>query len=202
MRDLEDVFRIVWLDLLTLYTQYSELQRYRYLHTLQFTVTHPQGLSVFISRILATDFITVSPSLQITHEVFSHPNSFFAIILQLPIPKTTQFSFEAHILVGWRLETQNLLNWTLLCNHFARTTQETQPLYCWEGVSTALLLGNGSYPIVACVISCSGNVFESLPSSEHLFWLHYSGFWASCRNIILDISTVRGSGMFYIDDIF
>jgi hypothetical protein len=59
------------------------------LHTLRFTVTHALGYSVFTSRILATDFITVSLSLRITHEgFFAPPNSFLAIILQLPIPKT------------------------------------------------------------------------------------------------------------------
>jgi hypothetical protein len=59
------------------------------LHTLQFTVTHALGFSVFTSRILATDFISVSRSLRITHEVFFAPhNSFVTIILQLP----TQFN--------------------------------------------------------------------------------------------------------------
>jgi hypothetical protein len=58
------------------YRQYSAIAD---LHTLQFTVTHALGLSVFTSRILA---------LQIEQEVFiSEPNSFLAIILQLPIPK-------------------------------------------------------------------------------------------------------------------
>jgi hypothetical protein len=34
-------------------------------------------------------------------------------------------------------------------------------------------------------ISCRGNLFiESLPSRERLLWLHYSGFQASCHNII------------------
>jgi hypothetical protein len=55
------------------------------LHTLQFTVTNALAFSVFSSRILATDFLKVSLSLQITHKVsFSQPNSFLAIILQLP----------------------------------------------------------------------------------------------------------------------
>jgi hypothetical protein len=47
------------------------------------------GFSVFTSRTLATYFITVSLSFQITHDLFfAPPNSFLAIILQLPIPKT------------------------------------------------------------------------------------------------------------------
>jgi hypothetical protein len=44
-----------------------------------------------------------------------------------------------------------LLNWTLLYNHFARATQKTQTLYCWQGVFAAPLHSNGSYSIVACV---------------------------------------------------
>jgi hypothetical protein len=76
----------------TLYTQFGTTSNYiaiADLHTLQFTVKHVPGFSVFISRILATDFIIVSLSLQITHEVFfSQPNSFLAIILQMRIPKT------------------------------------------------------------------------------------------------------------------
>jgi hypothetical protein len=86
-------FWIGWLDLLTFYTFHSGLEAIIALplfpHTLQFTVAHALGFSVFTSRILATDFITVSLSLQITHEgFFSQPNSLLAIILQLSIPKT------------------------------------------------------------------------------------------------------------------
>jgi hypothetical protein len=68
------------------YRQYNTITD---LHTLQFTVTHTLGFSVFTSCIPATGFIPVSRSLQITHEVFFlEPHSFLAIILQLPIPKT------------------------------------------------------------------------------------------------------------------
>jgi hypothetical protein len=80
------------------------------LHTLQFTVTHALGFSALTSRILATDFITGSLSLQITHEVFfSQHNSFLVIILQLSTPKNRLIQFlcsQAHILAGWRLETR------------------------------------------------------------------------------------------------
>jgi hypothetical protein len=62
-----------------------------------------------------------------------------------------------------------LLNWTSLYNHIAWATQKTQPLYCWEGVSTASLHSNGSYSIVACVFVAAGMCFtESLPSNGHL----------------------------------
>jgi hypothetical protein len=43
------------------------------------------------------------------------------------------------------------LNWIHLYNHFALTTQKTEPLYCWEGMFTAPLHSNGSYSIVPCV---------------------------------------------------
>jgi hypothetical protein len=66
---------------------------------------------------------------------------------------STQFlCSQAHILVGWRLETRlTLLNWILLYNNFEGTTQKSQPLYYWEGVFTAPLHSNGSYSNVACV---------------------------------------------------
>jgi hypothetical protein len=44
------------------------------LRNLQFIVTHALRFSVFTSRILATDFLTVSLSLQITYKVFFAPN--------------------------------------------------------------------------------------------------------------------------------
>jgi hypothetical protein len=37
------------------------------------------------------------------------------------------------------------------CANFTRTTQDTQPVYFWEGVFTTPLHINGSYSIVACV---------------------------------------------------
>jgi hypothetical protein len=50
-------------------------------------------------------------------------------------------------------------------------------------VSTGMILGR---PAMGClpIIFLRGNVFaEPLPSNGHL-WLHYSGFRASCHNII------------------
>jgi hypothetical protein len=90
------------------YRKYSAIAD---LHTLHFTVTSALGFSVFTNRIMATDFVTVSPSLQITHKVFlSQPNFFLAIILQLPIPKTPINSIilcsQAHTPAGWRPETR------------------------------------------------------------------------------------------------
>jgi hypothetical protein len=49
----------------------------------------------------------------------------------------------------------------LLYNHLERTTQKTQPLYCWEGVFRASLPSNGSYSIVACVFVAAGICLSS-----------------------------------------
>jgi hypothetical protein len=103
---------------------------------------------------------------QITYEVFfSQPNSFLAIILQLPIPKTRlnsipllPSSYPGRMCLETRL---TLLNWTLLYNHSARTTQKIQHFYCWEGVFTVPLNSNGSYSIVACVFVAAGMFFPS-----------------------------------------
>jgi hypothetical protein len=70
----------------TLFTQLGTTGNYGAiadLHTLQFTVTYALGFSVFTSLILAMDSITVSLSLQVTHEVFlSHYNYYLAISSQ------------------------------------------------------------------------------------------------------------------------
>jgi hypothetical protein len=54
------------------------------------------------------------------------------------------------------------LNWTLLYNHFAQTTQKTQPLYCWEGMFGVPLHSNGSYSIVACIFVAAGMCLPSI----------------------------------------
>jgi hypothetical protein len=55
---------------------HSTVHRYTRISVLSLHQSHP-----------GNGFSTVSLPLQITHEVFTPPNSFFAIILQLPIPK-------------------------------------------------------------------------------------------------------------------
>jgi hypothetical protein len=108
----------------------------------------------------------VSLLFQITHEVFfAPPNSFLAIILQLPIPKTRLSTPKAHILAGWHLETlpdsTTPSFGTLPYNHFPRTTRKTQLICYWEGVFTATLHSNGSYSIVACVFVTAGMCLPS-----------------------------------------
>jgi hypothetical protein len=83
------------------YGQYSAIAD---LHTLQFTVTHALGFSVFTAHIVTTYFMTVSLSIQITHKVFfPQPNSFLSIILQMP----TQFSSSVPISYPGRLGSRN-----------------------------------------------------------------------------------------------
>jgi hypothetical protein len=67
-----------------LYTQLRTTGNYSAiadLHISQFTVTHVLGFSVLISRILATE-------LSQSHGHFKSHMKSYAIILQLPIPKT------------------------------------------------------------------------------------------------------------------
>jgi hypothetical protein len=56
-----------------------------------------------------------------------------------------------------------------LYNHFARTTQKTQPLYCSESMFTGPLHSNGSYSIIACVFVVSGMCLQSLCLAINVF---------------------------------
>jgi hypothetical protein len=155
------------LDLLTPYTHNSGLQAVQCYHWSAHFTVHRYTLT----RILCLHysysgnrFITVSLTLQITYEVFfSQTNSFLAIILQLPIPKVWLNSIpllpgSCPARLASQLDSSRLLilNWSLLYNHFAWTTQKTQLLYCSEGMFTAPLHNNGSYLIVACVFFAAG----------------------------------------------
>jgi hypothetical protein len=80
---------------------------------------------------------------------------------------STQFNSSAPKLISWQAAISNLdsslnfLNRNLLCNHFTRTTQKTQPFYCLVGVSTALLHSNGSCSIFARVFVAAGMCLPS-----------------------------------------
>jgi hypothetical protein len=137
---------------LTTYTFNSGLQTIIALplfpHTLQFTVTHALRFSVCTIRVLA---ITVSLSLQITHEVFfSQPNSFLAIILQLPIPKTQLTSIPL-----------------LPSSYPGKLTSRNSTNFSAENTAS-LLLGRHVYSSVACClrICCRGTVFTELSPSN------------------------------------
>jgi hypothetical protein len=104
------------------------------LHTFQFTVTHALGFSVFTSRILETD-------LSQSHCNFkSHmKSSFHSLIHFLPLFCNCQFRRldSNQFLISWQAGVpkldSSLLDYCSLLpntsyNHFARTTQKTQPV--------------------------------------------------------------------------
>jgi hypothetical protein len=162
------------LDLLHLYTQLvitcSTALPLNY--TLQFTLIHTLGFSVFTSRILATNFNTViiPVSLQIPH-------------LKPPLHRLT-FKSQLHSL-------------PFLFNPFRLLSQETPSIITPAGlVSLYSLRADPTENAVSVVIAqkyldccllfhCGGDLFtESLPSNKHLFWLRYSDFQASYHNIL------------------
>jgi hypothetical protein len=150
VHDLQDGFWIGYLDSLTPYTHnYRQHSAIVDIHTLQFTVTHALGFSVFTSRILATDLKQSHCHFK-THEVFiSQSNSFLAIILQLPIP-LHRSSYPGTL--GSRKAT-NSFQTELFFITTLHGPLRKQRLYCWEGVFTA--------PIVACVFVPAGMCLPS-----------------------------------------
>jgi hypothetical protein len=151
--------RIGQLDLLTLYTHnfgLQAIQHYRW--CTHFTVhlyTRTTVLSLHKSY-PGNGFITVSLSLQITHEVLFAPlNPFLSIILQLPIPKIRLNSIPllpSSYLA--RLASRNSTQFLSTELFFISTShgpRRKQTLYCFEGLFSTPLHSNGSYSIVACV---------------------------------------------------
>jgi hypothetical protein len=135
-----------------------------------------------------------------TYEVFlSQPNSFLAIILQTANSgDSTQFNSSAPKLISWqagvsKLDSARLNGFkkTLLYKYFARTTQKTQPLYCWEGVFTALLHSDGCYLIVACVFVTMGMCLPNRCLAVKV----YSDFAipAFVRHVTVSIYITRGA---------
>jgi hypothetical protein len=132
------------------YTRYSAIAD---LHTLHFTVTHALSFWVFTSHILATDFIRVCHFKSHTKSSFHSLIPFLPLLCNCPL-NSKLISWQACIS---KLDSSlNDLNWTLLYNRFAWTTQKTQPLYCWEGMFTVMLHSNRSYSTVACKFVATG----------------------------------------------
>jgi hypothetical protein len=189
----------------TLYIQFGTAGNYSAiadLQTLQFTVTHVLGFSVFTSRILVPDLLSVSRSFWITHEVFSQPDSFLAIILQLPILKTRLNLIpllpSSH--PGTLASRNSTLHWTASTELFFITTlhgpRRTHILYCWWGVFTAPLHNNGGgadlhrkhrSSIVARGFVVAGICLRSRCQAMNV----YSGFRASCHIIIKNMSFLQ-----------
>jgi hypothetical protein len=111
------------------YRQYSAIA---VLHTLQFTVTHALGFSVFTSCILATDL-----SQSHCHFQSHTKSSFHSLTPFLPLfcscqlnsfPSSSLGRLASRTRLCSQLDYRSVLCQTLPYNHFARTTQKTQPL--------------------------------------------------------------------------
>jgi hypothetical protein len=84
-----------------------------------------------------------------------------------------------------------LLKWIVLYNNFARTTQKTQPLYCWKGVFTAPLHNIGSYAIVACVFVAARMCLPCRCLAMNVYSDRYSGFRAPCHITLINLRLCR-----------
>jgi hypothetical protein len=85
-----------------------------------------------------------------------HYESNFTQLINLDMSSVFMHRTQIQSTIFNSLVSTNILSWILLYNHFARTTQKTQPPHCWEGVFTAPLHSNGSYSFVACVFVAAG----------------------------------------------
>jgi hypothetical protein len=98
------------------HTYYSAIAN---LHNFQFTFAHVLGLSVSISRLLATDLNTETST-------SSHYEVFLPFLVQSP----------------WNLVSQLKLSWTAsglaLYSNGTDHAQKTQPLYCYTTQKTSV----------------------------------------------------------------
>jgi hypothetical protein len=109
------------------------------------------------------------------------------LLNHLRLPTLSILCSQAHILAGWRLETQ--LTQTILFVHFITPRHGLRRKHSFSLVEKACLQRRCIATDVACClrIRCRRNVFtEQLPSNGHL-WFHYSGFRVSCHNIIDEV---------------
>jgi hypothetical protein len=176
---------IRWLDSLISSTQYPELEAIIALplfpHFIVHRYTHQgsqSSLAVSWQQIYKSHCHFKSHTKSSLHRL----SPFLSIFFNSQLNLISQLSSSYPSRLASRNSTRLLLKWTLLYNHFARTTQKT----------ASLLLGRCAYSAVAqqrkfldcCLrICCRRNVFiESLPSNDRLFWLYYSGFRARCHN--------------------
>jgi hypothetical protein len=148
------------------------------LHSVQFTVTHFLGFSVFNSHILATDLCQ-------SHCNFKSymKSSFHSLITFF------HYSAIANSVDSIKFLYSPQLNWNFLYNQFA-TTQKTQPLYCWGDLFTAPLVSNGSYSFVVCVFVAAGMCIPSRRLAMNV----YSDF-----SILLECSWTRVTDLSHAD---
>jgi hypothetical protein len=127
----------------TLYTQFGTTGNTA---LLLITVTHVLVFSLFTSRILATDFITVCHFKSHIRSSFHSLIHFLPLFCDCQLRSNFPSSYPGKQALETRLDaTPTTTSFgTLLYNHCARTTQKTQRPYCWENVFTAQLHSNGS----------------------------------------------------------
>jgi hypothetical protein len=154
------IYCILYIYTVRGYRQYSAIA---ILHSLQFTVTHALGFSVFTSRILAT-YLSQS-----RRNFNSHVKSswhglipflpFLLSHLRLPSPELDPIL----ILAAW--------------GHryiASRRTDRKHRFLCCKGMSTASFHSNGSYSIVACIFVVAG---MCLPSRCLAMDIHVTVLW-------------------------
>jgi hypothetical protein len=125
---------IGFIDTLYIYTvrDYRQYGAIAILHTFHFTVTHPLGLPVFTSLILATDLSQSHCNFRSHVKTSWHRLIPFLPFLQLPIPKTRLHSTTLDYCCILRCTpststTPVLLNTSY--NHFERISRKTQPVF-------------------------------------------------------------------------
>jgi hypothetical protein len=126
-------------------TLLASTARYRDTFTslLQFTVPHALGFQS--SLVVSWKWIFNSLTVTSNHSL----NPFLSLFCNCQFRKLVSIQFISRQAAVPKLDSlpfsSTLCCRTLLYNNFA------QPVYCWEGMITALLHSNGSYSIVASV---------------------------------------------------
>jgi hypothetical protein len=174
------------LDLLTPYVPLRTTRNYSAiadLHTLHFTVIRKLWFSVFISRILATDFNTV---INIS-------------LIELHTPNTTRkiFSSQADFQISTELVAISSQSFSTAVSRDSLNYHSAglgSLLYCLgsdptENIDSIVIVQQ--YLDYCFFVRCRGNVFtESLHINNILLRLRYSGFQASCHFIIFIFNNV------------
>jgi hypothetical protein len=140
------------------YRQYSAIADVRTVHR----YTRTRILSLHWSY-PCNGFISVTVTSNHTWSILYTANFFLSFHYSATAKSedSTEFNSSAPRLLPWQAGVSELYSTqfyaatasfgNLSYIHFARTTQKTQPLYCWQGLFTRLLHSNGRYSFVACV---------------------------------------------------
>jgi hypothetical protein len=164
------LFDGVWIECLDLLLLHAQLvvtsnTALQLIYTLEFTVTHTLGFSVFTSRILTTYFnpVIIPVTLQIPHvksslhrlTFKSQLNSVSSLLSHLPLPSQETPSVVIPAGLGSSLYSLK-----------SDPTENTVSIFIAQLYLDCCLL-----------ISCRENLFtESLPRNERLLWLRFPAF--------------------------